>query len=345
MKAEAKTLTLRVPSWRGDLEREIDLIEEVARCYGYEKIPADADVTMRMGTRDEVLTQSTHLAHILTAAGFSECVTFSFTNAELAGLVNPWTDAAPLAVRNPIDQAHPLLRTSLVPSLMATRRLNQDRRNRDVRLFELAHVYLPKGEGALPDERLMLGLVADCDFRTMKGVLETVLDRFGLVNAATFEDVAMAFLSEGLALSVDGERIGYMGTPSDAVLARFDLKTSVTVGEVDFASVMSRAGRVPGFAELPRFPEITRDLAVVVEDAVRWADVEKALTDQDVPLLESVTFASEFRSKEIGAGKKSVAFSMVFRAADRTLTREDADAAQKTLLDAIATSLGATLRG
>ena len=342
--ADGERLDMRVPSWREDLVREIDLIEEVARCHGYDKIPAAADVSMRMGTRDEQLTQGAGVAHVLTAAGFNECVTFSFTNARLAALIAPWTDAAPMNVRNPVDHAHPGLRTSLIPSLLAARKLNQDRRNRNVRLYELAHVYLPKDPDDLPDERMMLGLVGDVDFRTMKGLLEAVLDRFGLAGEVKTEEGSYAFLSGALALTLDGEVLGYVGEPTDRVRDHFDLKTTVTVAEIDFGRMMVESRPHAQFEALPRFPEITRDLAIVVDESVRWADLERVIAARKVPLLASLDFASEFRGEQLETGKKSIAFSMVFRASDRTLTGEEADDAQQAILEAIAKELDAELR-
>ncbi len=342
--ADDRKLVMRVPSWRGDLEREIDLIEEVARCHGYEKIPTSAGVTMRMSTRDEVLVKCDCAARVLNAAGFHECVTYSFTDVQTTELVAPWTEAAPIEVRNPIDRERPGLRTSLVPSLLATRRLNQARRNRDVRLFELAHVYLPKGRDELPDERLMLGLVGDVDFRTMKGVVETLLNRFGLTGAVRIEEAQLSFLAEAVVLRLEERMLGYLGRVSDEMLARYDLKTEVSAAEIDFGRVMREAKGAAGFKELPRFPEITRDLAIVVDDAVRWADIGKVVAARHVEFHESTTFVSEFRGKQLGEGKKSIAFSMVFRASDRTLTSEEADDAQNAVLEALRKGLGAQLR-
>ena len=341
---DGQRLVVRVPSFRGDLEREIDLIEEVARCHGYDQIPGSAGLGMRMARRDEVLTKAGWAADVLTAAGFHECVSFSFTDAESSRVIAPWTDAAPIEVRNPIDRDRPGLRTSLLPGLLGARRLNQTRRNEDVRLFELAHVYLPRGKGELPDERLMLGLVGDVDFRTMKGVVETLLARFGLADAVKTEEAKMDFLAEAVALVLGGEMLGYLGTVSEKIIARYDLKTGVAVAEIDFGRVMREAKPKTCFTELPRFPEIDRDLAVVVNDAVRWADIRKVVEAGRIGILEGVTFLSEFRGKQISQGKKSIAFSMIFRAPDRTLTREEADAARDAVLEALTRELGAELR-
>jgi len=344
LSADARRLVVRVPSFRGDLEREIDLIEEVARCHGYDGIPAAVSVPYRMARRDDTLAGEKRAAEVLTAAGFYECVTFSFTDAESARLIAPWTDAAPIEVRNPIDRDRPGLRTSVIPGLLGARRLNQSRRNEDLRLFELAHVYLPKGKGELPDERWMLALVADADFRTVKGVVEAVLDRFGLADAVKIDETKMNFLAEAVALSLDGERLGYLGVVSEKTAERYDLKGQVAAAEIDFGRVMSEARPATTLTELPRFPEIDRDLAVVVDETVRWADILKVIAASHVGILECVTFLSEFRGKQIPAGKKSIAFSMVFRSPDRTLTREEADGARDTVLKALEKELRAELR-
>ena len=344
VKADGQGLVARMPSWRSDLAREIDLIEEIARLYGYDRIEPSPGVTLRMSRRDDMLLKSAAAAQILNAAGFDECVTVSFTDAKAAAAIAPWTTSPPVEVRNPIDADRPGLRTSLVPSLLSVRQLNQSRRNRDVRLFELAHVYLPRGAGQLPDERLCLGIVGDVDFRTMKGVVETILAHFGLADAVVTAESSLPFLVEGLTLSLGECVLGYVGLPTAAVLEQYDLKSSVAVAEIDFGLLVSEAKPKANFRELPRFPEIERDLAIVVDDSVRWADVRKVVEAQQVSILESTAFLSEFRGKQLGEGKKSIAFSMVFRVSDRTLTREEADDAQRRLLEALKSRLGAELR-
>jgi phenylalanyl-tRNA synthetase beta chain len=291
-----------------------------------------------------MLTKSAAAAAVLNAAAFHECVTVSFTDAKSAALIAPWTGAAPIEVRNPIDAEIPGLRTSLVPSLLRVRALNQTRRNKDVRLFELAHVYLPKAKGELPDERLMLGIVGDVDFRAMKGVVETLLARFGLAQSVASAESTLPFLAEGIVLLLDGTMLGYAGLPTPATLERFDLKTKLALAELDFGMLARAAKPQAKFRDLPRFPEIDRDLAIVVDDSVPWAEVREVVEGQGIALLESVEFESEFRAKSVGEGKKSLAFSMIFRAPDRTLTREEADAAVKTILDALVATLRATLR-
>lgn len=247
-------------------------------------------------------------------------------------------------MRNPIDADQPALRTSLLPSLLAARRLNQARRNRDVRLFELAHIYLPKGPGELPDERLCLGVVGDVDFRAMKGVVEALLGRFGLSSSVKWDESRLGCLSDGLDLTLDGSRIGCVGRVSQAILDRYDLKVKVAAAEVDFSRIAREAKPVTKFRELPRFPGIDRDLAIVVADGVGWAEIVKVIEERRIALIESIAFLSEFRGKSVGEGKKSIALSMVFRAIDRTLRHDEADAAQNEVLSALSAKLGATLR-
>ena len=138
--------------------------------------------------------------------------------------------------------------------------------------------------------------------------------------------------------------LGYIGELSAAVRAHFDLKAGVTVAEIDFGMVMAQKKPHAKFKSLPRFPEVARDLAIVVDEVVHWGDLERVIGALELPLLENVTFASVFRGKQLGPGKKSIAFSMTFRAADRTLTGEEADTEQSKILDAISKESGAELR-
>ena len=337
-------LVMHVPSWRGDLVREIDLIEEVARLHGYEKIPPSPSVSLVMAKKDDLLRKTRLAAEVLTAAGFDECVTFSFVKAESAGLVNVWTDAKPLEVESPVDASQSSLRTSLLPSLLAARRLNQARRNEDVRLFEIAHIYLP-GDGKLPEERLTLGILGDVDFRTMKGVVQSLLDRFGLTGAVEQQESDLRFLKSGLVLRMNDRLLGCVGELTDDLRGRYKLKNAVTAAELDFGAIADDANLDRRYAQLPRFPEIRRDLALLVDESVRWADVERTLSTDTPDILESLGFLSEFRGKQVPPGKKSLALSMSFRASDRTLTHEEADAAQAEILNRLEKELGATLRG
>jgi len=190
----------------------------------------------------------------------------------------------------------------------------------------------------------MLGLVGDVDVRTMKGVVEEVLGYFGLGGDVKTTEAEMDFLADAVALTLDGEMLGYLGRVTPEVLSRYGLKTGVSAAEMDFGRVM-REGKVGrGYTEIPRFPEITRDLAVVVDEDVRWADIEKVVAGQGLELLEETTFMSEFRGEQVGEGRKSIAFSLVFRASDRTLTNAEADEARDVLLAALTKAVGAELR-
>jgi phenylalanyl-tRNA synthetase beta chain len=344
VRAGGDDLVMRVPGWRSDLDREIDLIEEVARVHGYEKIPPSPSVPLVMARKDDLQHKVRLAAEVLTAAGFDECVTFSFDRRESARLVNVWTDADPLEVENPVDAEQGSLRTSLLPSLLGARQLNQARRNEDVRLFEIAHVYLPDPNGKLPEERLVLGLVGDVDFRTMKGVVQTLLERFGIGDDVRQEEAALRFLAAGVTLHRGDRLLGCLGDVADDLRGRYKLKGRVTAAELDFGAIVRDAKLDRRYAELPRYPQIRRDLALLVDESVRWADVERTL-GSDVPeILESLDFLSEFHGRQIPAGKKSLALSMSFRASDRTLTHDEADAAQARILKRLEEDLGATLR-
>jgi len=343
VKQTSGELTFRVPSWRADLTREADLIEEVGRIDGYARIAAHSGLRLAVKEPDRFERVRSCVAHSLTAAGYSETVTWSLMDQQSADACHPFDTGSPIRLLNPLGKEAEFMRLSMVPSLLKVRKNNQDRRNRDVSLFEVAGIYLP---GNPPEEKKVLALLSDEDFLGVKGAIETVASSLHLHDRISFVPGGPAFLQAGSSASItlDGKPLGYVGAVSDKLTILFDLKTPVVVAELDFQQLEVAANLAPKYTPLPRFPEVTRDLAVVVEDAVTWAQVQQT-TRAAAPLyLESLTFLSEFRGKQIPSGKKCIAFGMTFRASDRTLTSEQADAAQKDILAALERELAASLR-
>ena len=340
-------LTFRAPSWRPDITREADLIEEVARIHGLVNVPARSDVRLAVKGPDRFELIRAHVADVLTAAGYSETVTWSLMDLKSAEAFHPFGQASPVQIRNPLGQEAEYMRLSMIPSLLKVRKHNQDRRNHDVRLFEVAGVYLPASETAKPpQEKLVLALLSDDDFPGVKGAVEALASALRFHDRLAFVPGGPDFLQSGAVASItlDGKPLGYIGMLTDKALAAFDLKVQVVAAELDFAMLASSANLDPKYTPLPRFPEVTRDLAVIVDEAVPWTRIQDTVRTAAPDTLESVTFLSEFRGKQIPDGKKCIAFGMTFRAQDRTLTSEEADAVQQTILSALQTRLSATLR-
>jgi phenylalanyl-tRNA synthetase beta chain len=342
----AGTISMVPPSWRRDLTREIDLVEEVARIHGYEKIPEDVLVPLEVSkaTLPDQLCQ--RLADGLLACGFFEAVTLTFVDDELAGLFRPWTDAAPLRVEHSSRQRENILRQSLIPSLLASRRHNERQKNHNAQLFEIARVFLaadPERPEAQPN---MLGFVSGKSFAEMKGIVEMLVartNREATVSARPANRPEFA-AGRGCELLINGKRLGWLGEIADDIRQKLDLQDPVTAAELDLRVLEEIADFFPPHRPIPEFPGMDRDLNFVLDETVSWQELEEIVRGAAGPLLESVEFESQYRGQQIPVNKKSYVLKLNFRAADRTLTGEEVDAAVKTIVTACHEKLSATLR-
>ena len=345
------SVTVTPPSWRRDLEREIDLIEEVARIHGYDKIPEDVGVPMARSARTDEDRVLAKVRQVLTACGFDEALTISVVDDGLSTSFSPWTDAAPLALQMPILERADKLRRSLVPSLLKARRENEAAGNRTIELFETAKVYLPRA-GELPQEELMLALTSSGSrpsaFYHLKGVLEGILA--ALKPDARFEvrDAKHDLLAAGRAceLLLNGEVAGVLGEVSAAGLKKLDLREPAIVAELKLTPLTKAAVLVPQYVPTPAYPAMERDINLVVDEQVRWSDLAATVRGCGDGLVESFDLKGEpYRDeKRLGPGKKSLLVTLQLRSPQRTLTNVEADDLRTRVVEACAKSHGATLR-
>jgi phenylalanyl-tRNA synthetase beta chain len=336
------------PSWRRDLTREADLIEEIARIYGYDKIPDDVAVPLQLSSRTHRDRVSARVRDTLCAAGFFEAITLSFVSAEQAGLFMPRGDSPLLSVEHSSRRQENVLRQSLIPSLLQVRRENERHGTFDTRLFEIAHVYLKSapGEAEAETEPVSVGLVTGLPFAELKGVVEGLarrMDGNAVVSAAECK-LPQFVRGRAAELSIAGCCWGWIGELERSVTDPFDLKDAVTVAELDLALLEEVADLLPAFAPLPQFPAIHRDMNFLLDETTTWSQLETVVWDVQALHLERVSFGGQYRGKQIPADKKSYVVTADFRAADRTLTSEEIDAAQAAIVEACELHLGATLR-
>jgi phenylalanyl-tRNA synthetase beta chain len=335
------------PSWRRDLTREADLIEEIARIHGYDKIPEDNAVPMSASsrTREDAVLEA--VRQVLVAAGFDEAVTISTVSQDLVESFRPWSAVEPLAASTPVLRGADRLRQSLVPSLLSVRRANEKLSNHPIELFETARVYLPQSAGALPQERHLLSVTSGRGFLEVKGAIETLAGRIAPTATLTAAACELPLLSAARSceLRLGGEAFGFLGEVSPEGLAKFELRSSTTVAEVDLGGLIGAAELVRRASPLSPFPPVTRDLNVVVDEAIRWADVEQTVRESGGPLVESLEFQEEYRdSKRLGPGKKSLLFSLALRSHSDTLTNESADEVRDRIVARLAKEVGGKLR-
>jgi phenylalanyl-tRNA synthetase beta chain len=344
--ADAQAVTVVPPSWRRDLSREIDLVEEVARIHGYDKIPEDVRVPMSSSVRprdDRVLSK---MRHVLTAAGFDEAMTLSAVDEATADTFSPWTDAPPLRSLAPVQRGADRLRRSLVPSLLGVRRTNEALSNPDIELFEIARVYLPRDKG-LPEEERMLSLTSGRNFQAVKGVVESLVSLLNPAARLEAADYGCELLdpSQSCQLQLDGKVLGYLGSVRPESLKRFDLRLPTVVAELKVSLLVDTTNLVPHYEPLPQYPAVTRDLNFVVDESVRWAEVANSVQLQAGEYFESLDYRDTYRDPErLGPGKKSLLMTLTLRSKQGTLTNQKADEVRDQIVAVTSKKLGAQLR-
>ncbi len=362
---EGTQIHVTVPTRRADLQEEIDLIEEVARIHGYEKIdatlPAGAMTQGRRTKRQQVLKKT---REIMVACGFAEVINYSFeTPARHDRLLLARDDPkrAAIPVANPLSEEQGVMRTTLIGGILDTVAYNHNRNQHDLKLFELGAVYLPKQLPLeeLPEERMTIGIVLTgvttpehwrhkpqaADFFDLKGVVETLLSRLG-VSGVRFREADMTFLQPGqsaVVLAGDLE-LGWLGSVHPAVLEEYDIDKNALAAELDMERVLALANLNTVYMPLPKFPALLRDLAVVVPDGVSAEQVAQLIREAGGGLVDSVTLFDLYRGPQIPTGYHSLAFAVSYRDPARTLSDGDAAALHQKIEAALEERLGASLR-
>ena len=336
-----------VPTWRQDLERLADLAEEVARFYGYDKIPTTLPsgeaTTGKMPFKLRIENIARDIAEY---CGFSEGMTYSFESPKIYDKLNlPEDDVLRKSIKitNPLGEDYSVMRTSALGGMLTSLSTNYNRRNKNVRLYELANVYLPKQLPLteLPDERmqLTLGMYGDGDFFTMKGVIETLMSKLGLKKKAEYDPQAgKAFLHPGRQAKVmyDGVQIAYLGEVHPTVQKNFAIGERTYIAVVDMKAIMDKADFEVKYEGVPKFPAMTRDISLSMKKEVLAGDVEKIISKKGGKLVESYELFDVYEGSQLSKGFKSLAYKIVFRAKDHTLKDDEVNAAMDKIIKALA---------
>lgn len=343
------TAAVLPPSYRMDLTREIDLIEEVARIYGYDKIPEDAVVPMVASARRPKDTMMQTVRNVCCGFGFSEAMTPSLISKSPASSISPWTEIAPLATVVPLLEGASQLRRSLVPSLIGSRLHNQQQSNKDVHLFETSNVYLPVTAG-LPKEQFHLGVLGGVDLREVVGLFEEVIGRVCgwdlFEKQIQKEVVSWPFLQaeSGVQWTLDGHALAWAGIVSRSIADGMKLDAAVGVGELNLDRLLNRAREVPRLQGIVPFPAVDRDLNLIVDEPLRWLELEQAVRHAAGPLCVGIAFQEVYRdTKKDGEGKKRILFSLQLQSATETLTSSQADEVIQQVVSRCKEQFGASL--
>ncbi len=319
------------PSWRHDLTREIDLIEEIARVHGYDKIPDNSPipvVTSRRRPLDQAMDQ---VRLTLSASGFCEAMTPSVVTSTTDALYSPWTELPALEAVTPMLEGARTLRRTLLPSLIQSRYYNQSASGTEADLYELAHIYLPSSVAdALPQEKNVLAWVSGKDFFVTKGLVETILERLGIQNTSRWIPHRAEIIDEDLAVEwlINETRFGFIGVMSDAARRKLKLDRPVTLCELDLDLLFSLAKLTPQHHPISPYPAVSRDINLIVDEATRWAELSTAVRHAVGAHLTDLRYVETYRDpKKDGEGKKRILMSMVLQKPDATLSGTEADSA------------------
>ena len=345
-----------IPSWRADVEGIADLAEEVARFYGYNNIPVtlmQGQTTLGGYSAEQKLEN--RLGALCRAFGYDEIITYSFISPACYDKIRwprDYSARKSFQILNPLGEDTSIMRTTTLPSMLDILTRNYNYRNKSARLYELARVYLPGGEDGLANESKVLTLGAyggDMDFYAMKGAVEAILKDIratdihfegptGAPSDASYHPGRCATVWSG------SNCIGIFGQIHPLAAQNYGVDAELYCAELSFDELLNAKGPDPEYVPLPRFPAVTRDIAVVCGEKVTVGALEDCIRRGAKGLLKEVALFDIYRGKGVDEGKKSVAFNLTLRADDRSLTSEEADADVKAVLELLEQELGAVLR-
>lgn len=342
-----------IPTFRPDMDLEADVAEEVARFYGYDKIPSVLmDTTFMAGGKSERQVLIEASKNIIAAQGIFEVYTYSFVSPQVFNKIclkaeNPLRNA--IKIINPLGEENSIMRTTLIPNMMDVLSRNFNRKVPSGSFFELSKIYLGDhfSEENLADERetLAIGMYGSIDIFNLKGVIENLLvrlniKRFRFVNS-THDSFHPGRTAE---LLVNNKRVGYIGEVHPEALDNYDLPVRAYIAELNFEELLAAADLDRKYKQLPKFPAVERDIAVVVAEEITAGQIEEIIRNKGGKLVEAVKLFDIYRGTQIEKGYKSMAWAIIYRSEDKTLTEEDVVKVHNKILSSLANQVGGVLR-
>jgi phenylalanyl-tRNA synthetase beta chain len=351
-----KTLLVTVPTFRPDVTREIDLIEEVARVYGYERIPTRMASGCALITRRIESEQfAQELRGSLMSQGYFEAVANSIVDPKLVRLLHPETEC--VEVLNPISEDLKWMRPDLLTGLLNIVRHNFNHRVTSIKLFEIGNTFLPV-KGDLPEEKLRLGLAlsgsdrgenwtfhpGEFSFYDLRGTLETISDHLDKEISCKPASSSLFASGQSFEILIGEQPAGICGKVDPKILREIGIKQDVYLAEVAFVPLFDSRRGIPAYQPLPKYPAADRDIAVIIDESTMISDLMEVIKATGGETLREVTLFDVYRGKQIGKGSKSVAFRLVFLDESKTLTDELIDSIYKKIVDRLEEKHGAKLR-
>lgn len=346
-------LIITVPTFRSDINIKEDVAEEVARIYGYDNIP----ITLLSGSSTRGgKNKKQHLEDKLVSAlignGLNQSISYSFVSPKVFDkilLPKESTLRNAVVIRNPLGEDYSIMRTTSLPSMMEALARNYSRNNEEARLFEIGKVYIPSDDSSkLPEERNIatIGMYGNVDYLDLKGIVENIIDILGINNVSFQRESSNVSYHPGktAALYIRKELVGILGEVHPDVSDNYGIDSRCFVAEINLDVLFSAANLDKKYRALPKFPAVTRDMAIIVDENVLVQQIQDIIKKQGGNMLESFKLFDVYKGSQIPADKKSIAYSLVYRLEHKTLTDEEVNKVHEKILRSLEYQLGAQLR-
>jgi phenylalanyl-tRNA synthetase beta chain len=353
---DGASMLLKVPSFRPDVEREADLAEEVARFYDYNNIESSLLSGKEATQGKKTFKQKVEdvIKNTMISCGLYETYTYSFTSPKVWDKINLPEDSdfrKAVVISNPLGEDYSIMRTTTMPEMLDIISRNYNRRIEEAGFFEMSFVYLPESipVNTLPLEKpvLTIGMYGNTtDFYHLKGIVEELMQNLKITGYEfePYKDCPVLHPGRTAAVMIKNKRIGLIGQISPDVADNFEAPEGTYIGVIDIAPLVENATFSANYKHLPKFPAVTRDIAMLVKDEVLVKQIEAIIKQRSGKILEAIKLFDVYKGKQVPEGMKSVAYSITFRAEDRTLTDEEVNKTMNKILDGLKTNLDAQLR-
>lgn len=345
-------LVITVPTFRIDINIKEDIAEEIARIYGYNNIPTTiVSVNSLKGGKNPKQLLDDKVIEAMMASGLNQSINYSFVSPKVFDYINLPKDSnlrEVINIKNPLGEDYSVMRTTTVPSIMEGLARNYSRNNKEARLFEVGKVYIKQQDKDLPEERniLSIGLYGKVDYLDIKGVVENLIDMLGIKDGIYKRQSENPTYHPGKTaeLWVKNQCIGILGEIHPDVCENYGIDTSCYVAELNLDILYKLSDMIKKYSPLPKFPAVTRDIALLVNEEVLVQDIESTIKKQGANIIESVELFDVYQGKQIPEGKKSVAYAITYRAENKTLTDNEVNKVHDKIVRSLEYKLGAELR-
>ncbi|NSW90870.1 MAG: phenylalanine--tRNA ligase subunit beta [Firmicutes bacterium] len=355
LKVDKDTMTIKVPAFRQDIEREADIAEEIARLYDYNNIEPTLlqGKALSIGRKTHKQKIEDLIKYTMISCGLSEIYTYSFTSPRVFDRIRLPAESnlrRVVTISNPLGEDYSVMRTTTIPDMLGVISRNYSRSVEEARLFELSFVYLPKELPLkdLPTEKpvLTLGMYGNVDFYDLKGVVEELLDKLRIEDYEFIPEKDNPAFHPGRTarIIICGNEAGIIGEIHPDVAEEFEAPERTYVGVVDVMPLVENAKMMAEYKPLPKFPSVTRDIAILLDERIMAGTIEKLIRENGGKVLEDISLFDVYKGKQVPEGMKSMAYSLTFRAEDRTLTDEEVNKVMDKIISSLKDTFDARLR-